>query len=57
MGKPTGNPSAARTLAQWPWIWYHSGIMKLDERMLPYAEEMKTCGYCAEGEYLAGETA
>ena len=27
--------------------------MKLDERMLPYAEEMKTCGYCAEGEYLA----
>ena len=20
---------------------------------MPYAEEMKTCGYCAEGEYLA----
>ena len=27
--------------------------MKIDERCLPYAEEMKTCGYCAEGEYLA----
>jgi diadenosine tetraphosphate (Ap4A) HIT family hydrolase len=27
--------------------------MKTDERCLPYAEEMKTCGYCAEGEYLA----
>ena len=23
--------------------------MKIDERCLPYAEEMKTCGYCAEG--------
>ena len=22
--------------------------MKIDERCLPYAEEMKTCGYCAE---------
>ena len=28
-------------------------VMKIDERCLPYAEEMKTCGYCAEGEYLA----
>ena len=27
--------------------------MKIDERCLPYAEEMKTCGYCAEGKYLA----
>ena len=27
--------------------------MKTDDRCLPYAEEMKTCGYCAEGEYLA----
>ena len=27
--------------------------MKIDERCLPYAEEMKNCGYCAEGEYLA----
>ena len=27
--------------------------MKIDERCLKYAEEMKTCGYCAEGEYLA----
>ena len=27
--------------------------MKIDERCMPYAEEMKTCGYCAEGEYLA----
>ena len=27
--------------------------MKTDERCMPYAEEMKTCGYCAEGEYLA----
>ena len=27
--------------------------MKIDDRCLPYAEEMKTCGYCAEGEYLA----
>jgi diadenosine tetraphosphate (Ap4A) HIT family hydrolase len=27
--------------------------MKIDERCLPYAEEMKTCGYCSEGEYLA----
>ena len=27
--------------------------MQIDERCLPYAEEMKTCGYCAEGEYLA----
>ena len=27
--------------------------MQRDERCLPYAEEMKTCGYCAEGEYLA----
>ena len=30
-----------------------SHVMKIDERCLPYAEEMKTCGYCAEGEYLA----
>ena len=27
--------------------------MKIDDRCIPYAEEMKTCGYCAEGEYLA----
>ena len=27
--------------------------MKIDERCLSYAEEMKTCGYCAEGEHLA----
>ena len=27
--------------------------MNIDERCLPYAAEMKTCGYCAEGEYLA----
>ena len=27
--------------------------MKIGERCLPHAEEMKTCGYCAEGEYLA----
>ena len=27
--------------------------MKIDDRCLPYAEEMKSCGYCAEGEYLA----
>ena len=25
----------------------------MDPRCEPYAEEMKTCGYCAEGEYLA----
>lgn len=25
----------------------------MDKREEPYAEEMKTCGYCAEGEYLA----
>ena len=30
--------------------------MKIDERCLPYAEEMKTCGYCAEGEGLAAFT-
>ena len=45
-------------------IWYNVHVhklrvslkgvaMKIDERCLPYAEEMKTCGYCAEGEYLA----
>ena len=33
-------------------FWYNTD-MKIDERCLPYAEEMKTCGYCAEGEYLA----
>ena len=33
-------------------LWYNIN-MKIDERCLPYAEEMKTCGYCAEGEYLA----
>lgn len=27
--------------------------MNIDERCVEYAEEMKTCGYCAEGEYLA----
>ena len=27
--------------------------MKIDERCLPYAEKMKTFGYCAEGEYRA----
>ena len=26
--------------------------MKIDERCLQYAEEMKTCGCCAESEYL-----
>lgn len=34
-------------------ICYHGRMMKLDDRCVPYAEEMKTCGYCAEGEYLA----
>ena len=33
-------------------IWYNTP-MKIDDRCIPYAEEMKTCGYCAEGEYLA----
>lgn len=27
--------------------------MDMDPRCEKYAEEMKTCGYCAEGEYLA----
>ncbi len=27
--------------------------MNIDERCRQYADEMKTCGYCAEGEYLA----
>ena len=34
-------------------IWYNTD-MKIDERCLPYAEEMKTCGYCSEGEFEWG---
>ena len=34
-------------------LCYHVTVMNIDKRCLPYAEEMKSSGYCAEGEFLA----